>query len=250
MKLFTNLPGNLRIFFSFLRIVTVILAAIWLQVLLFGPALARHMKSDSQLMVSVGEVSFQPADGSAPAGEISISNRPVTGAVLLESDHAKLGAVALSSLRAGLQLDLASNDPALTSALRRLLVPSVVIFTTISWLLFTALRKVCANIERGEVFTEQNFRMVRSIGVILMVSSLINGLQGIWNAYVIGGYFNAHVTLTGMFSGLHVAGGSAHILPGWWMAGGNGLVIGLLVLVVAEAFRQGLNLKTENDLTV
>ena len=250
MKLFTNLPGKLRILFSILRIVTVVLAAIWLQVLFFGPALARRLQSDSQLMVSVGEVSFQSAAGSPPAGEISISNRPVAGAVVLESDHAKPGAVALSSLRAGLQLDLASNDPALTSAVRRLLVPSVVIFTTISWLLFTALLRVCANIERGEVFTEQNFRMVRGIGVILMVSSLINALHGIWTAYVIGGYFNAHVTLTGMLSGFHVAGGSTHLSPGWWMARWDGLVIGCLVLVVAEAFRQGLKLKTENDLTV
>jgi hypothetical protein len=30
----------------------------------------------------------------------------------------------------------------------------------------------------------------------------------------------------------------------------GGVLIGALVLVVAEAFRQGLNLKTENDLTV
>jgi len=249
MKLFTNLPGKLRILFSILRMVTVIFAAIWLLVLLFGPALTRSLQSDPHLMVSVGEVSFQAA-GSPPAGEISISDRPVAGAITLESDHAKSGAVALNSLRAGLQLDLASNDPALTSTVRRLLIPSVVIFTTISWLLFSALLKVCANIERGEVFTEQNFRMLRSIGIILMVSSLINALHGIWTAYVIGGYFNAHVTLTGIFAGFHVAGGSTHLSPGWWMSTGDGLVIGCLVLVVAEAFRQGLNLKTENDLTV
>lgn len=250
MKLFTNLPGKLRILFSILRLVTVIFAVIWLLVLLLGPSLARSLQSDPHLMVSVGEVSFQAAAGSPPAGEISISDRPVAGAVTLESDHAKSGAVTLNSLRAGLQLDLGSNDPALTSAVRRLLFPTVVIFTTISWLLFSALLKVCANIERGEVFTEQNFRMLRSIGIILMVSSLINALHGIWTAYVIGGYFNAHVTLTGMFTGLHVAGGSTHLSPGWWMSRGDGLIIGCLVLVVAEAFRQGLNLKTENDLTV
>ncbi len=246
MKLFTNLPGNLRALFGFLRIVSVVFAAIWLQVLLFGPFLIRYVQSDSHLMVSVGEVSFQGPAG-APAGEISISDRPVAGAVALESDHAKPGAVALNSLRAGLQLDLASNDPALTSAVRRLLFPSEVIFAPISWLLFSALRKVCANIEHGEVFTEQNFRMVRRIGIILMVSSLINALHGVWTAYVIGSYFNAHVTLTGMLAGLHVGGAES---ARFTISSDNGLVVGALVLVVAEAFRQGLNLKTENDLTV
>src|SRR5690349_20124802 len=106
MKLVNNLPGKLRILFSVLRIVTVISTAIWLQVLLFGPWLAHRLQSASHLMVSVGEVSFQAA-GSPPAGEISISDNPVTGAVALQSDQAKPGAVALHSLRAGLQLDLA-----------------------------------------------------------------------------------------------------------------------------------------------
>jgi hypothetical protein len=248
MKLFSNLPGKLRILFSVLRIVTVITAAIWLQVLLFGPWLAHRLQGDSHLMVSVGEVSFQTA-GAPPTGEISISDKPVAGAIALQSDAARPGAVALHSLRAGLQLDLASNDPALTSAVRRLLLPSVVIFAAISWLLFSALLKVCANIEGGEVFTEQNFRLLRGVGIVLMVSSLVSVLNGVWNAHVIGSYFGAHVTLTGMFSGLHVAGGSTYLLPGF-MSGNGSLVIGALVLVVAEAFRQGLHLKTENDLTV
>jgi hypothetical protein len=33
-------------------------------------------------------------------------------------------------------------------------------------------------------------------------------------------------------------------------AGVGGLIIGCLVLMLSEAFRQGLALKTENDLTV
>jgi hypothetical protein len=246
MKIFTNLPGKLRVLFNILRIVSVLFAGIMLFILLFGPALAHRLQSDSHLMVSVGEVSFQSA-GSPPAGEISISDKPAAGAMVLQSDQAKPGAVALNSLRAGLQMDLASNDPALTSAVRRLMFPSLVVFTTISWLLFSALRNVCANIERGEVFTEQNFRMVRGIGVILIVSSLINALHGVWAAYVIGSYFNAHVTLTGMLSGLHVGGAQSARFS---ISGDNGLVVGCLVLVVAEAFRQGLKLKTENDLTV
>jgi Protein of unknown function (DUF2975) len=39
-------------------------------------------------------------------------------------------------------------------------------------------------------------------------------------------------------------------MPSGLFSAQSGLVTGLLVLVISEAFRQGLALKTENDLTV
>lgn len=62
-----------------------------------------------------------------------------------------------------------------------------------------------------------------------------------------------HVVLTGLKTSLPFAPGTGslrfNLSPGLFTAQG-GLLLGCLVLVVAEAFRQGLKLKTENDLTV
>ncbi len=237
MKLFTNLPGNLRVLFGFLRILTVIMATFWLLTLTFNTWLQNRFVDEPKLMVTVGEISLPAAPG----------------AVGLSADRAKPGSLNLPALRGTLQMDLCSKDAALVSALRWTMIPSMVVIVAFSWILFSSLRNVCANIERGEVFSDTNLRLVRGIGVTLIVYSLVGTGLEIWASQVMGGYLSQHVVLTGLQTSLQVAGGSGplhfNFSPGLLSAQG-GLITGCLVLVVAEAFRQGLKLKTENDLTV
>jgi hypothetical protein len=121
------------------------------------------------------------------------------------------------------------------------------------YIMFSSLACVCANLERGEVFNEQNLRLVRRIGLYLIGYSLLGAGLEQWASFVLSGYFDQHVALTGFATSVPFTGRSGALqfglTPGMFTAQG-GLLIGLLVLVVAEAFRQGLNLKTENDLTV
>jgi hypothetical protein len=149
-----------------------------------------------------------------------------------------------------LEVDLGSNDPGMISAVRRALIPAFLVFSTFSWILFSALRNVCANIACGDVFSEKNLRLVRSIGLTLIVYNFAGGLVWIWGSQVFSGYLNQHVVLTGLAGGLQLPGGALFTLAPGPLASPGGLVTGCLVLVVAEAFRHGLNLKTENELTV
>jgi len=225
----------LRSLFGFLRVMTVLLAVFWLFLTLFGPWLTNRFQSRPNLVVSLGDV--------------SLPSNP--GAMELKSDTARPGALALKSLRGTLEVDIGSNDAGLVRAVRLALIPALVIFAAFSWILFSALRNVCANIALGDVFSERNLRLVRGIGVTLIVYSLAGGLVWMWGSYVFSDYLARHVVLTGISSGLQWPVGSLffNLSPGALTSPG-GLVTGCLVLVVAEAFRQGLNLKTENDLTV
>ena len=236
MKLFTNLPRLLRVVFSWLRILTVILAVFWMLTLTYNTWIQKRVGHDARLMASVGEISLPAAPG----------------AVGLSSDTATPGSLLLHSLRGTLQVDLASQDAALTSALRRAIIPPMAALVIFSYILFTALRNVCANLERGDVFTEENMRLVRRIGTNLIIYSLVGAGLEIWTSHVLGVYFNQHVVLTGSIQpAIRQRRAALHfMLPAGLVTAQGGLLIGALVLVVAEAFRQGLNLKTENDLTV
>jgi len=238
MKIFTNLPSTLRALFGFLRIMTVILAVFWILTLAYNTWIQDRVGHDAGLMAAVGEISL-----------------PTTpGAVGLSSDTASPTSLKLQSLRGTLQVDLCSHDAALVSALRWSIIPSMTVLIVFSFVLFSALRNVCANLERGDVFNAENLRLVRRIGVCLIAYSLCGAGMEIWASRMLGGYFSQHVVLTGLTTRLAFPDGPgvAHFfnLPAGLFTTQGGLLAGCLVLVVGEAFRQGLNLKTENDLTV
>jgi hypothetical protein len=237
MKIFTNLPGNLRALFGFLRIATVILAVFWLLALTYKTWTQKQLGHDTRFIAAVGEISLPVSPGS----------------VGLRSDTAPAGSLTLSSLRGTLQVDLCSADTTLVSALRLSIIPTMTVVIIFSYVLFTALRNLCANLERGDVFNEENLRLVRRIGVSLIAFSLIGAGFEFWASHVLGGYFSDHVVVTGLQTGIPFVNGSNtlqfNLTPGLITAQG-GVLIGCLVLVISEAFRQGLNLKAENDLTV
>ena len=120
----------------------------------------------------------------------------------------------------------------------------MVVVIAFGWILLGSLRNVCANIEQGEIFSEKNLSLVRNIGVTLLVLGLVSiGLE-LWATHVMDGYLRDHVVLSGATGALHF-----NLLPGF-LSTPAALVTGCLVLVISEAFRQGLSLKTESELTV
>lgn len=237
MKLFTNIPGNLRALFGFLRITTILMGTYWVLTFTFNSWIQNRFIDEPKLIVTVGEIALPTAPG----------------AVQLSSDTAKPGSLALGSLRGTLQMDLCSKDPGLVSALRLAILPSMLTVIIFSYAIFTSLRSLCANIEHREVFTDKNLSLVRGIGITFIVYSLVGSGLEIWASHVLGGYFSQHVMLAGLKSdmpfGSNFMALQFTLRPGF-LTNQGGLVTGCLFLVVAEAFRQGLKLKTENDLTV
>lgn len=239
MKIFTNLPGNLRALFSFLRFITVVVAAFWLLMFTFNVWIQRHYTDNPRVTFAFGEG--------------YLLTEP--NAVALSSEGAKPGSLGLVNLRGGLQVDLCNSGAALESAILWSVIPVLAVATVFLWSLFDSLRSMCANIERGEVFSERNLLLVRRIGWIFIGNSLVGFASALWAAHLLGGYLSRHVALTGLKTGLQFPGGLGALsftMPSGTIpfAGLGGLVIGCLVLVLSEAFRQGLALKAENDLTV
>ncbi|MFI5357379.1 MAG: hypothetical protein ACHQ4G_08600 [Opitutales bacterium] len=145
MKLFTNLPGSLRFLFGTLRVLTVVFALFWFLTLAFGPWVGNRKSAEPRLMINFGEVVLR--DGTV-----------VTAA---KSAGAKPAAITVGAVYGALFMDFAGGDAATTSALRWTLLPAMAVLLAFCWLLFGGLRTVCANIERGEVFSERNLRLVR-----------------------------------------------------------------------------------------
>jgi hypothetical protein len=235
MKIFPNLPVSLRIFFTIARVLCVSFGILWLITLTFGPWIKRQFGDEPRLMISVGE--------------ISLGIEPAAAGLALKSNSAEAGFLFLASLRGALQMDLVSRDSELRSTLRWALYPAITGFILFAWFGFGSLLRLSGNIARGEVFSDRNLRLVRRVGLILIGYCLVQAGIGFWAVHIMNGYLQAHVT----FAGISVPPGYtvAHFnQPLGFISFQGGVVTGGLVLMIAEAFRQGLSLKTENDLTV
>jgi len=180
-------------------------------------------------------------------GDVSIHSMPAPVAVHSNPGHPS--PVELHNLRGTFQADLATDDPALASALRWTVLPSSAVLVAFSWLLFGALRKLCANIQGGEVFSESNLRLVRNSGLIMIAYIATAFVVQLWAAHAMNGYFEQHLassnSLVSQFAGREVR---LTFSPTMFAQGS--LVTGCSLLLLSQVFKQGLNLKTENDLTV
>jgi hypothetical protein len=118
--------------------------------------------------------------------------------------------------------------------------------------LFDLLRRLFGNVGRGESFTPQSVRLVQIVGGTLIVFSVISTLVKNWVANVIVRFLMQHTAITVSQAPVRLPQISAHhIYLGHWLPFGDGVFwSGLLVLALAEVFRQGLALKREHDLTV
>ncbi len=118
--------------------------------------------------------------------------------------------------------------------------------------LFDLLCRLFRNVARGESFTRQSVVLVQSIGVSLLVFSLVSAFAESWFSHAIYGYLVQHAMISISGTPLHLP-----VEHGFSISGGHGSPFGapvfwsgLLVLALSEVFRQGLALKSENDLTV
>lgn len=115
--------------------------------------------------------------------------------------------------------------------------------------------RLCQAVERGEVFSPGNFRLVRWLGLALVARPIVGLATETWKNASIARYMEEHITFEGLRPIVTSSG-----LGGWERAIENLsyfgdfnfslFVTGLLVLALAEVFRRGLVLKQEADLTV
>ena len=116
-------------------------------------------------------------------------------------------------------------------------------------LLFGLMRRLFANVGRGDSFTRQNVRLVQLIGFSLLIYSVLSAFAQGWFEYAVFNFLSHHASFQ--------VSGAAFRLPQSgdfsFQFGGPGspyFFTGLLVLALSEVFRQGFALKNESDLTI
>jgi hypothetical protein len=223
MKIDFNLPRNLRVMFGFLRGLFLVFAIIRLIFAVVYPAI--HVPVPQKEMLTSVVVSVDP------------------GAYRLTVMKSDAKGVELGSLRGTVQVDYASESADLTWLLRwRFIFGEGMRFGFVI-LLFDLLHRLCRSVERGEIFSERNTRLVRNLGFTILVYQGIGAAAGIWYTDIVDRFLSQHVVTEGLKI---YACRSDEIFP----VDSALIVTGFLVLLLAEVFRQGLALKKENDLTV
>jgi Protein of unknown function (DUF2975) len=117
--------------------------------------------------------------------------------------------------------------------------------------LFELLRRLFRNVGRGDSFSLGTIRLVQTVAILLIASSFILAFAENMFGRAVISYFAQHavITVSGTSVRLpasHFAMFPTHHIP----FDGAMFFYGLLVLALSEVFRQGLALKTENELTV
>jgi hypothetical protein len=130
-------------------------------------------------------------------------------------------------------------------------LPVLLIYAVFFAALFELLRRLFRNVGRGESFTAQSVRLVQIVGGSLIAFSLVAAIVKSWFAYAMYGYLAEHTQIA--ISGTPVQLPAAERPPRLWYEspfGSAEFLAGLLVLALAEVFRQGLALQRDSDLTV
>jgi|GEM_PF-2925444 len=99
------------------------------------------------------------------------------------------------------------------------------------------LRRMLGSAVRLEVFTAANIRNVRAVGFLLIASGVLKLAAGAWL-----------VSRMTEFMMQHVAGGNRTLEAMY--QGDASMMTGLLIVALAEVFRQGMTLKEDNRLTI
>jgi hypothetical protein len=146
-------------------------------------------------------------------------------------------------------------------------LPTLLVYAIFLAALFDVLRRLFRNVGRGQSFTPQSVQLVQIVGGSLIAFSILSGIAESWFAHAAYSYLAGHTDIT-------ISGTLVHLPPpagedgfryghpsgsGFWSNHdgihfdhlfGTTFWCGLLVLALAEVFRQGLALKRDNELTV
>lgn len=231
MKSANFLPKLFRWVFTILGVLTGIAAAAVIAVMLVDPSLPADAHFGPVKGVVLGqsaEFAMQPAANGK--GEPMLNMKAFNGALTVTVNQAG-GMVAL---------------------LKRYGLPLALIGAMFLTTLFELLRRLFRNVGRGNSFTPQSVHLVQAVGVLLLAFSVVSGLAENWFAWAAYDYFSQHTQIAVSGTLLRLPTAADH--PLWF---GDKIVFGhpvffsgLLVLALAEVFRQGLALQRDNDLTV
>jgi len=224
------LPRLFRVVFAVLAILAALTAVCIVAAMLIDPELppgARFGPANGKFMGQPASIALEP--GTTGQAEPTLDLRAFGGNVAMTVDR-PAGAVEL---------------------FKTFGLPVLLIYAVFCAALFEVLRRLFRNVGRGESFTARSVRLVQIVGGTLIVYSLVSAVAESWFAYAMYGYLAEHTEIL-------ISGTPAQLPPAErppWSGYESPLRSaeffgGLLVLALAEVFRQGLALQRDNDLTV
>jgi len=223
------LPKLFRWVFTGLAVLTALAAVVLIAVILVDPTLppdARFGPVHGQLMGQPATLALKP-DANGEGGP-ALSARAFNGNVTMTVDK-PAGAIEL---------------------LKRYGLPLLLIYAVFFAALFELLRRLFRNVGRGESFTPQSVRLVQVVGGALIIFSLISAVGESWFAQAMYAYLTEHTQFAISGTSVRLPPAENTQLVARLPFGSPVFLSGLLVLALAEVFRQGLALQRESDLTV
>jgi hypothetical protein len=224
------LPRLFHFVFATLAVLAATLAACVIAAILIDPELPPDARFGPVNGEILGQpVSFELHPGASPQPESTLSVRAFNG-----------------------NLDVSVGRTAgVVELLKRYGLPVLLVDFAFFAVLFELIRRLFRNVGRGESFTTQSVRLVQIVGGALIVFALLSSIAESWFSYAFYGYLVEHTQVT--VSGKLVQLPPADTPP--WLGYHSPFVsaeflAGILVLALAEVFRQGLALQRDSDLTV
>ena len=229
MKSTSFLPNLFRWVFTILAVCTALGAVAVVLVMLIDPALppGTHFGPEKgEFLGQPAEFALQvPPDGK---GESAFSAKAFNGAVTVTVEKAD----------------------AMVELLMRYGLPVILIKVLFLTALFEVLRRLFRNVGQGNSFTPQSVRLVQIVGFLLIGFSVAAGLGESWFAWAAYDYVSQHTQIVVSGTPVRLPAAGSHPWFDMSVFGHPVFFSGLLVLALAEVFRQGLALKHDNDLTV
>jgi hypothetical protein len=224
------LPKLFHFAFAALAVLAACAAACVIAAMLIDP----ELPPGARLGPVSGEVMGQPASvalvpGATPQAESTLSLRAFNG-----------------------NLDVSIGKAAgVVELLKKFGLPVLLVYFAFFAVLFELIRRLFRNVGRGESFTTQSVRLVQIVGGSLLAFALVSAIAESWFAYALYGYLVEHTQIAISATPVQLPPAAA---PPWlWYKSpfdSPEFLAGLLVLALAEVFRQGLALQRDSDLTV
>ena len=224
------LPKLFRVAFAALAILAALCAVVVVVAMLVRP----ELPADARLGPLNGELLGQPASAVVHSGsdgrvEPALELRAFSGNVAVTVNRAA-GAVRLLNAYG---------------------LPVLLVYAVFFTALFELLRRLFRNVGRGESFSPQSVRLVQVVGGLLIAFAFVTAIAESWLAYALYDYLVQYTQVAVSGTPVLLPPADRPPLLGYESPFGSPeFLAGLLVLALAEVFRQGLALQRDNELTI
>jgi hypothetical protein len=130
-------------------------------------------------------------------------------------------------------------------------LPVLLVYAVFFTALFELLRRLFRNVGRGESFSPQSVRLVQVVGGLLIAFAFVTSIAESWLAYAMYDYLVQYTQFAISGTPVQLPPADRPPLLGYESPFGSPeFLAGLLVLALAEVFRQGLALRRDSELTI